>query len=174
MRIDDLIHTWRGPLVGLIASWGAPWRDATELALDSFTEAWMARARFEGSFDDPRAVGPWLRGIAFNLHATWYRRHRRTRTEEVRQDEAVAPSDEKTERLAIVRAAIDRLPGPQRTAVLMHYLEETSVRETAALLDVTEKVIEGRLYRARLRLRELLEQPDPTPDASTPDLEVRS
>ncbi len=59
----------------------------------------------------------------------------------------------------------------------MHYLEETSVRETAALLSVTEKVIEGRLYRARRRLRELLETPITTygdGDGSGLDAEERS
>ncbi len=169
MRIDDLIHSWRGPLVGLIASWGAPWRDAAELALDTFTEAWLSRARFEGDFADARAVGPWLRGIAFRLHASWYRRHRRARVTPVEEADEVVLERGERDPGAAVRTAIDRLPGPQRTAVLMHYLEETSVRETAALLCVSEKVIEGRLYRARRRLRELLEVPMTTTDLTTGD-----
>lgn len=169
MRIDDLINSWRGPLVGLIASWGAPWRDAAELALDTFTEAWLSRARFEGDFGDAAAVGPWLRGIAFRLHASWYRRHRRARVAPVEEADDHLPERDESDPGATVRAAIDRLPGPQRTAVLMHYLEETSVRETAALLSVTERVIEGRLYRARRRLRELLEEPITTTDGSAGD-----
>ncbi len=158
MRIEDLILRWRGPLVGLIKSWGAPWRDAAELATDTFTEAWISRTRFGGDLGEPSSVGPWLRGIAFRLHATWHRRQERSRADEVREDGVAEPPGEADERLAGLRAAIDRLPDPQRTAVLVHYLDETSVRETAALLDVTEKVVEGRLYRARKRLRELLEQ----------------
>lgn len=158
MRIEDLILRWRGPLVGLIASWGAAWGDAAELATDTFAEAWISRARFAGDFEEPASVGPWLRGIAFRLHATWRRRRERARAEEVREEGVEERPSEEDERLAGLRAAIDRLPGPQRAAVLVHYLDETSVRETAALLDVSEKVVEGRLYRARKRLRELLEQ----------------
>ena len=165
MHVDELIQIWRGPLVGLIASWGAPWRDASELALDTFAEAWMARGRFVGEFEDAAVVGPWLRGIAFRLHANWYRRRRRTRAKDVHGSNLAAPVNAKDQRLADVRAAIDRLPGPQRTAILMHYLEETSVRETAALLGVTEKVVEGRLYRARKRLAELLGDLVATPEA---------
>ena len=32
MDIEHLIDTWRGPLVGLFAGWGASWADASELA----------------------------------------------------------------------------------------------------------------------------------------------
>jgi len=39
----------------------------------------------------------------------------------------------------------------------MHYLEETQVKEIAVLLGTTTKTIEGRLYQARRKLRQLLE-----------------
>ena len=39
----------------------------------------------------------------------------------------------------------------------MHYLEETSVADVAAVLSVTPKAVEGRLYQARRRLRERLD-----------------
>ena len=29
MDLTALINTYRGPLIGLIASWGAPWADAS-------------------------------------------------------------------------------------------------------------------------------------------------
>ena len=57
-----------------------------------------------------------------------------------------------------LRRAIERLPAKQRQVVLMHYLEETSVNNVAALLSVTAKTVEGRLYQARRTLRRLLEQ----------------
>ena len=37
----------------------------------------------------------------------------------------------------------------------MHYLEASSSREVAALLGVTPKAVEGRLYQARKALRTL-------------------
>ncbi len=32
MDLTQLIELYRGPLVGLIAAWGAPWNDAAEIA----------------------------------------------------------------------------------------------------------------------------------------------
>jgi RNA polymerase sigma-70 factor (ECF subfamily) len=41
MDLTRFINAYRGPLIGLIASWGAPWADAAEIAQDSFVEAWI-------------------------------------------------------------------------------------------------------------------------------------
>jgi len=158
MRVEDLIHRWRGPLIGLIASWGASWSDAAELAADTFAEAWIARERFVGDLEDAGQAGAWLRGIAFRLHAHKKRRAARDSAQDVHEEHVTQPESTADERIGALRAAIDCLPDPQRAAVLVHYLDETSVREAAALLEVTEKVIEGRLYRARKRLRELVER----------------
>ncbi len=40
----------------------------------------------------------------------------------------------------------------------MFYLDEASTREVAALLFLSEKAVEGRLYQARRALRELAER----------------
>ena len=73
-------------------------------------------------------------------------------------DEITSPTDETSgDEFQALREAIDRLPSPQRQVVLMHYLEESSIRDVAALLSVSEKTIEGRLYQARRTLRRLLE-----------------
>ena len=72
-------------------------------------------------------------------------------------EQVVAPSDpEPSEHLEALRQAIGRLPAKQRRVVLMHYLEETSVDDVAALLSVTAKTVEGRLYQARRTLRRVL------------------
>ena len=38
MDLTAYINSYRGPLIGLIASWGAPWSDAVEIAEESFCE----------------------------------------------------------------------------------------------------------------------------------------
>ena len=40
----------------------------------------------------------------------------------------------------------------------MHYLEQTSVKQVAALLSTRPKTVEGRLYQARRALRRILEE----------------
>ena len=53
MDLATLIASYRGPLIGLIASWGAPWSDAIELAQDSFVEAWLHRDSCRGDWNEP-------------------------------------------------------------------------------------------------------------------------
>ena len=167
MELSELICTFRGPLVGLIASWGAPWADATEIAQDSFSEAWLRREACRGDWTEPEAFGCWLRGVALNQYRNWARRRRRKPTVAL-SDDALDPSpairdEEPTEQVSALRRAIARLPSRQREVVLMHYLEETSVKKVAALLSVSVKTVEGRLYQARKSLHRLLGAPSSTP-----------
>ena len=160
MELASLLDTFRAPLVGLIASWGAPWPDAVELAQDSFSEAWIRRAGCRGDWQDPAAFGAWLRGVARNVYRNWARANRRRHLRVVTSDEAVgSAADERTPEPQShdeLRGAIDRLPRRQREVVLMHYLDETRVSDVAALLGVPPKTVEGRLYQARRSLRRLL------------------
>lgn len=161
MDVEHLSETWRGPLVGLCAGWGAPWRDAEELAQDTLVEAYLARGRLIGDPLDPRVVGPWLRGIARNLYRGWQRQGLRRRETELVDEVARDGADEEDPRLEDLRRAMARLPRKHRTVLYLRYLEETRVREVAALLGVPEKTVEGRLYQARLALRRALEAPEP-------------
>jgi RNA polymerase sigma factor (sigma-70 family) len=162
MELTALVDTFRGPLVGLIASWGAPWADAVEIAQDSFAEAWLRRESCRGDIDDSEVFGRWLRGVAKNRYRNWARSQRRERLRVVPLDpatleQAAAPEDAvSAERLEALRQAIDRLPVKLRQVVLMHYLEETSVKQIAALLSLSAKTIEGRLYQARRALARIM------------------
>lgn len=168
MDLTAYINAYRGPLIGLIASWGAPWGEAVEIAQDSFSQAWISRESCRGDWNDPEAFGRWLRGVALNQYRNWARSRwrRRARMATLTPDileQAASVSDLETaehleaEYLEALRQAIERLPAKQRQVVLMHYLEETSVNEVATLLSVSAKTVEGRLYQARKALRRLLE-----------------
>lgn len=159
MDLTESINRFRGPLIGLIVSWGAPHADAVEIAADSFADAYLNRDKCRGDLNDLAVSGRWLRGVARNNYRNW----RRGTSRRQRRVKLVAPEElalvaneinsEQDSRLAKLRDAIERLPSKQRQAVIMHYLEETSVREVAALLSVTEKAVEGRLYQARRSLK---------------------
>jgi len=163
MDLSQLIDVYRGPLLGLIASWGVPWADAADIAQDSFAEAYLNRESCRGDCREPEVFGRWLRGVARNRFRNWVRSRRRrgdhvTTVEPAALASVAAPSDpEPSQRLEELRGAIDRLPTKQRQVVLMHYLEETSVKEVATLLSTSPKTVEGRLYQARRALRRMLD-----------------
>jgi RNA polymerase sigma-70 factor, ECF subfamily len=162
LDLTAFIDAYRGPLIGLIASWGAPWGEAVELAQDSFAEAWLRRESCRGDWRQSAVFGAWLRGVALNQYRNWARSRRRERRVMQVEPAALAEISASAEETAnedseALREAIDRLPAKQRQVVLMHYLEETSVSEVAALLAVSIKTAEGRLYQARRTLRRLLD-----------------
>lgn len=154
--LERWIEAYRGPLIGLFASWGADWHAAEELAQETFAAAWISRARFRGDPQDIPAVGAWLRGIAFRLSCAAGRRNRDRATPLI--DEPAEEVGEPDERRAVLRRAFAELSAPHQTVLRMHYLEETSAREVAALLGLSPKAVESRLYQARKALRERVER----------------
>lgn len=158
MDLQKSIDRFAYPLTGLIASWGAPAVDAAELAQDSLADAHLGLSTCHGDVNDPFVYGRWLRGVARNKFLNWWRsRSRRERLAAVTApetlDQVAAKTDHIDERLVQLRAEIQRLPSKNREVVMMHYLDETSVADVAALLSISVKAVEGRLYQARKSLR---------------------
>jgi RNA polymerase sigma-70 factor (ECF subfamily) len=56
-----------------------------------------------------------------------------------------------------LHAAIDALPPVQRTVLTLYHLEEASIPEIAAITGLASGTIKSHLFRARLRLRTVLE-----------------
>lgn len=159
MDLDLLIDRFRGPLVGLLASWGASPRDAHELAQDTFCQAYLSRDRFEGDWADLGAAGAWLRGIASRL---WLAHGRQTRRPDgvVQRELAPRPEPEGEDGsggAARLRVLIDALPAESRTILHLRYVEDSGLAEIAGLLGITERAVEGRLHRARKQLKDRLE-----------------
>ena len=59
---------------------------------------------------------------------------------------------------AFLERAIDALPEPLRLTYILRDVQEMSTREVARLLDVNAITVKTRLYRARRRLREEVQQ----------------
>lgn len=120
--IDPTLERWialfRGPLCGLLASWGSDWREAEELAQDTFAETWLSREWLRGDPGDSTIVGPWLRGIARNLSLTQQRRARR-RTLEALPKDIAAPTTETDERMDALRTGFRKLRRELQTVLRM-------------------------------------------------------
>jgi RNA polymerase sigma-70 factor (ECF subfamily) len=62
----------------------------------------------------------------------------------------------KGEEAQLLKAAIGRLSEDQRVAVMLRYTEGMTYEETAEYLDVPASTVRGRLYTAKLALRDML------------------
>jgi RNA polymerase sigma-70 factor (ECF subfamily) len=106
---------------------------------------------------------PWLVRIAWNLALDRRRRARPRQMDESFAEALVSadlPADEalaEAGRIRQVLAAIERLPGKEREALLLSAMDELTSAEIAAVLGRSESSVRSLLFRARAHLRQRLE-----------------
>ena len=132
---------------------------AEDIVSDVFLDIWRGAAEFSGRSN----VSTWLLGIARNKALSALRR----RTETVLDyDAAVALVDDmddpevvadRASRGAIVRRCLTRLPPPLREIVDLIYYHEKTVAEVAEIVGIPPGTVKTRMFHARSRLQQLLE-----------------
>lgn len=133
-------------------------------ALDVVQEAFVAAFRNLARYDPSRSFRAWLARITINKCRDWMR-HRAVRklftfpaltTEQADQVADPTPGTERAaadqEELARLERAIRELPRPLRDVLVLRVMDGLSQAETAEALEITEKAVETRLYRARGKL----------------------
>lgn len=140
-------------------------------AEDVAQEAWVAAWRNLGTFRKEAGLATWLTRIVVNQALQTLRRMKPERVvvpldgrdDEVDLLESVADpaprampekAMQAAEMRQLIERKIDELPEAFRAVFMLREVEELSVEETAACLDVPEATVRTRLYRARARLRE--------------------
>ena len=133
--------------------------DAQDIVQDAFVAAYCRL----GQLRDRRHFGRWLMHIVANRCKDWLRDRRRTQpldaAETALENAAAAEYADQMRRLEL-QEAVDLLPEHYRSAVLMYYLSGLSYREIAELMEVPLSTVCGRLQQGRIRLRQLLDEPD--------------
>ena len=131
---------------------GARAEDIDDLLQDIF----LILYRNWPTLDATRPIRPWLFGVAFRV----VRSHRRRRARESCHDD-LDPQDggpspeiwlQGQQSLALLFAALERLPAARRSVVTMHDLEGLEVVEIARRLSLTKFGVYARLYKARREL----------------------
>lgn len=139
------------------------------LALDLVQEAFVDALKGIGSLRDDTRFTPWLFGLAHQRCLRHFRRDRRTRERFDR--EAALPEGNVDESLdlpgeVMVRAEdaeafmhqLARLPEAQRSALLLHVLEDFSLEEIAEVTAVPVGTVKSRLHHAKRAMRQYLEE----------------
>ena len=81
------------------------------------------------------------------------------------QDHVVEPADDAVLERERLLAAIRTLPAGQRAVLVLRFLDDLSVAETAAALDCTEGTVKSQTSRALDRIRDVLDQQKENADA---------
>lgn len=127
------------------------WRDAdcADAIQEAVFKGWMKKNRLES----PEYLETWLIRILINQCRDMLRRRKR---EPLPLEAEVSGEDRLCEDLHL-RLALKRLPEQYRLPLLLHHMEGYPIRDISAMLNVSERRVTSRLYKARRALRELLE-----------------
>ncbi|HNP70946.1 MAG TPA: RNA polymerase sigma factor [Kouleothrix sp.] len=135
---------------------------AEEVLQDTFYRLY----RQAGELDGAQPLLPWLYRVAANLSYNCARRQRLWHEPfHALAERLFAPARRSPEQIAeqhelqtIVRAVLDDLPPNHRSVLVLHYLEDLSIPEVAAILDCPEGTVKSRLHHARKLLKGQLQR----------------
>ena len=135
---------------------------AEEITQDTFLKVYQNLATLK----HPQRFAGWLYVITNQRCIAWLRKSRRpmqslesmpaAEVEELSYFQHLAAQHEETattQRRAVVKHLLQKLPESERTVVTLHYLGEMSCEEISRFLGVSPNTIKSRLHRARKRLK---------------------
>ncbi len=131
--------------------------DAEDLAQESFIRAFNKLDQYNGE----AKFSTWLYRIAIN-QALSFRRKKNFSTA-LDEDKTVLPSPHNSDHIVLkkeqrvyVQKAMDLLQEDDALVLSLFYLNELSLKEITAIIEVPENTLKVRLHRARKRLAEAL------------------
>lgn len=123
--------------------------DAEDALQQSFLNAWRHRAKAR-----PGAERAWMMRILINECRSLLRRRKKTLPlEDASQLSAPEPAPDDG-----LRQAIRALPENLRTPLLLKYMEGMTEKEIAAALGLPQSSVKNRLFRARRKLKDQLNE----------------
>jgi len=156
----ELIRRHHAGVYGYLRRLGADPGDAEDLTQETYLRAW----RHIASLRDVASLRSWLLTIARNQFLQWHRSERPEAAVvgDVPDEADDAPGAESTleraRRDLAVRRAVERLEPDLRETVALHYFQELSLREVAAVLGLPVGTAKSRIHRALDDLGKSLER----------------
>jgi RNA polymerase sigma-70 factor (ECF subfamily) len=154
---DQLYAATRERLTAQLTALAGDPSEAQDLVQEAFMRAWV-RWDTVGGYEDPEG---WVRRVAYNLGISRWRRARRlvlrpSPAGALPASGGPAPDPVSSPSEVGLLAALQRLPGTERRALLLHHLAGLSVEEIAAEVGSPEGTVKSWMSRGRRRLQEAL------------------
>jgi len=157
--MDELLRHY-GPLLKYVIAPILPDpRDREDCLSETVLRVWERAEQFDG---ERGSWAAWLTAIARNTALNHARKNARHADagEIPEQTPSPEPGPEeillRQERQETVRAALRRLPNEERLLFYRKYYYRQSTAQIAAELGMTQRAVEGKLYRLKKQLRRLL------------------
>jgi RNA polymerase sigma factor (sigma-70 family) len=133
-----------------------------ELAEDVTQETWVRAIRYWRTHGVPDNPLGWLTTVARNLLVSHFRRREAVSIDRLSPDEVLAAIDtnaviESAEVASLVSQALTRIPNAEAQLLETFHYDRLKMSQLAEAYGISERAVEGRLRRARERLRRELE-----------------
>ena len=156
---DDIVRLYWRKVFNVAYKFVGRQDEAEDLTQDIFLKLFKSLK----TFDRRANFSTWLISVSRNLCIDHYRSMRREHdvvTHDVDVVTLARPSSldsphvalEQRDRVALLRAALDKLAPSLRTAVMLRDIQELSYQEIAEKLDVPEGTVKSRINRGRTEL----------------------
>jgi RNA polymerase sigma-70 factor (ECF subfamily) len=157
---SELVTAYQGNIRACLAVRLNNRHEAEDLAQETFVRAF----RKIKEFDPELALGPWLRGIAFNLLRNYFRKKTPVSFGglselEMMVDQHIALNHSEADEqhlLAAMRHCIDSLPGHLARLFKWRYHDEMSIEQLKKRLKLNHSTLTMRLHRLRTGLRQCI------------------
>jgi len=136
-----------------------------QTSLDLVQETFIAATKHLAGLREDDKFGSWLFGIA---HQKCIQRWRKQGREEMLRDEIATAPEEfendpselliRQEQEAEFMNLLNQLPPPQRSVLLLHFIEGFSLEEIAGITNTNLGTVKSRMHYAKKYLRKLLEE----------------
>jgi RNA polymerase sigma factor (sigma-70 family) len=127
-----------------------------DVAQEAFIATWTRLKELR----NPASFMPWLRQVTRNQAHLWRRENSREVGDDAKIEAAIdaRPSADISyiadEEQRVLNEVLDELPDEAREVLVLYYREQSSTRQVANLLEISEEAVRQRLSRSRALLRE--------------------
>ena len=152
---EILVSRYQKKVFGFIYRMVLSVEDARDLTQEVFLSVFRSLGKFRGD----AKFSSWLYRIASNKSLDFLKKNRKL---QVIDEEIIATSESpeqvflQQDKIRHLRSIIARLPDKYRLVLILFHYENFTYRQIANTLDIPEKTVATRIYRAKLILKERL------------------
>ena len=156
--LEELIRAWESPLFYYVRQLV----DSEADAWDVLQQTWLRAIQGISSLKEPRSLPVWLYTIARRTALRRLRDQYQDRNSAAEQNElanAAAPEDDASfQNAQQVSYGLGLISRPHREILTLFFLDDLSVDEIAAVLELPAGTVKSRLHYAKRALRKVLDE----------------
>ena len=152
---EDLIAVMERPLL----YYAMTLTGNADSALDVLQDVWLRVFRKIGKLKDPGALRPWLYSIVHGIAVDRIRKNSRREAIEQFQYEEFVEAEEPSfanEDAEAIHQALSEIGLQHREVLVLHFLEDLSIAEIAAVVGCSEGTVKSRMHYAKRAMKGIL------------------